>query len=124
MTTYLITFEPGDGYAYKVLYGAPASRFPFTVFGLAEDGDALITVPLNAEATEDAFMRRWQTAEHTRTINPPRQLAAQAFLLYLWLLAPHRRGEADPWAEDVTERWAEDWEARLAAARRRAGDLA
>lgn len=122
----MVTFEPGDGNSYRVLFGrlpSPTPLIPFyTVFGLAEGQDALITVVLDGPATEDSFLRRWYTAQHVQTINTPQQLGAMAYLLYLGLLEPHRIDEADAWADDVTESWAEDWESRLAAVRRRAGE--
>lgn len=120
---HLINFEPGDGKSYKVLYGAPEAAFPYTLLGLGEETDALVTVVLDGPATEDVFLRRWATANHVGALNSPQQLAAMAFLLYLCLLQPQRRDDAGAWEEDVAADWAEDWEDRLITARHRAGDF-
>lgn len=71
---HLFTFEPGDGLSYRVLFGRLPSQQPlfaaYTVFGVAEFGDALITVVFTTDQiSEDTFFRHWRTATHTNRMS-------------------------------------------------------
>lgn len=114
---HLFTFEPGDGTSYRVLFGrlpAATPRIPhYLVFGFGEFGDALITLVFDTDRISyDAFIRRWQTARHTSTVNEAAYLRLAAWVVFAALSGQSYVLPPKLWLCG----WRDDWRARLPVA--------
>lgn len=108
---HLFTFEPGDGYSYRVLFGRLPSQTPlipfYTVFGFGEFGDALITVVFDTDQIDyDTFYVRWHTAMFTNAIATPGYLCDAAWALFA-ALTRSRNSANDPLG------WRDDWRRQI-----------
>lgn len=108
---HLFTFEPGDGLSYRALFGRLPSGSPlfshYTVFGVAEFGDALITVVFTTDQiSEDTFMRQWWTATYTNRMSEDGYIERLAWTLFAALVGAPVTAPAG---------WRADWRRQLPA---------
>ena len=109
-TIHIFDFEPGNGTCYRVQFG----RLPplhwtqrmCLVFGMAEGYDALITIVLDTDSlSEEAFSRRWRSAQHTSTVSGTEYLEDTAYSVFAGLIG--RLGVVEPHG------WRSDWRDQL-----------
>ncbi|HEU4328836.1 MAG TPA: hypothetical protein VFS21_37210 [Roseiflexaceae bacterium] len=118
-TIALFRFAPGNGVEYRALFAqVPApptlARFMpnghYTVFGMAEGDDALITLVLDAPVNYGPFADRWETAQHSGLISDPETLLDYAYPVYRSLMGLEVEISDPPG-------WVRSWREILAQAR-------